>query len=160
MRICILTIAVAALTAACGRPDKIDPSLDKLGRATGPVEPSNKSTTLPPGHPPVGKGEGAMQPGTATPNETGATHVGVALETIDVPNYTYVRFRDDSNEERWAALPSAKIAVGDKIRIAESMTMQNFRSPSLDRVFPVIIFGTLKAEVAVPSNADPNASAP
>ncbi|MDD5309612.1 MAG: hypothetical protein PHU25_20025 [Deltaproteobacteria bacterium] len=173
MRACLLAVAIAIVAVACGRSEKVDPSVDKLGRATGPAEPVGPGATLPVGHPSLSPG--AMNPHGRMDQMSGASgataiRVGTVLETIDVPNYTYIRFKDATGEEHWAAVPSSKLSAGEEIRIAESMVMRDFRSPSLNRVFPAIIFGTLKvgdgasapdAGVKPPHpNAAPSAPAP
>jgi hypothetical protein len=155
MKACLFTIAIIAATSvACGTSDKVDPSVEKLGRATGPVDPAGPmpaGTALPPGHPAI-PGDANSPHGQmgqmAGPQGPATIHVGTVVETIDVPNYTYIHFKDVTGEERWAAIPSSKLAAGQEVRIAESMTMRDFRSPSLNRVFPVIIFGTLKKDEA------------
>jgi hypothetical protein len=74
--------------------------------------------------------------------ETGAI-AGEVLEVIDVPSYTYLRIGEKGSEGSWTAVPSAKVAVGAQVRVANAMKMTDFKSTALSRTFPVIYFGTL-----------------
>ena len=139
----IVTLIATALVAACGTSDSVDPSVEKLGRATGPVtpgraeEPPRQMPTMP-----QMKGDG-----------TGVIHTGEVLESFDVSRYTYLRIKTAAGAERWAAVPTAKIAVGDRASVVQSVVMHDFHSPSLDRTFPAIVFGTLADEKTTPTDA-------
>lgn len=74
--------------------------------------------------------------------DTGAI-AGEVLEVIDVPNYSYLRVGEKGSEGSWAAVPTAKVPVGTRVRIANAMKMSDFKSTALNRTFPVIFFGTL-----------------
>lgn len=67
---------------------------------------------------------------------------GAVAEVIQVEGYTYLRVTRSAGEF-WAAVPTATIAVGDKVSIANPARMTNFVSRSLSRTFPEIIFGEL-----------------
>jgi hypothetical protein len=84
----------------------------------------------------------AMPDEAAEAPETGSL-AGEVLEVIDVPNYSYLRIGDKGSEGSWAAVPTAKIAVGAKVRIADAMKMTDFKSTALNRTFSEIYFGTL-----------------
>ena len=92
----------------------------------------------------IATGEPAPTPVAETP-ETQAESVveGTVLEAIDVPSYTYYRIGASGPGGTWAAVPSAKLVVGDHARVEGAMKMVDFKSGRLNRVFPVIYFGTL-----------------
>ena len=82
---------------------------------------------------------------------------GTVAETMDAGGYTYVKLTTASGE-KWAAVPLAKVALGDKVTIVKPTVMKNFASPTLKRTFDEILFGTLDGASAV-APATPMASA-
>lgn len=77
---------------------------------------------------------------------------GRALEVIQVPNYTYVRFDVEPGRAVWAAVNSSPgLKQGDAVRVTQAQLMQNFHSASLNRDFEAIYFGVLD-EPAAPVN--------
>ena len=128
----ILVLLPILLVIACNGSQEVDPEIDKLGRATGSTNPHQM--------PPRGTmGGSAVQPAGEKP-----IHEGEIIETMNVPNYTYIKLRTDNGTESWAAIPQTRVEVGAKVQIAESLVMTKFTSPSLSRTFDSIIFGTLK----------------
>jgi hypothetical protein len=77
---------------------------------------------------------------------------GEVLETLAVSKYTYLRLRT-STGETWAAVPSATIALGSHVEIADATRMDDFKSSTLKRTFKVIYFGTLAPAGAAPAAA-------
>jgi hypothetical protein len=69
---------------------------------------------------------------------------GTVLERLDVEKYTYLRLDTGQPGGAWAAVASAKVAVGDKVRIADAQLMTAFVSATLKRTFDSIYFGTLE----------------
>ena len=69
---------------------------------------------------------------------------GEVLEIKQVPNYTYLRLKT-ADGESWAAISTAKLAVGTEVSIQNAELMDNFKSTVLNRVFPRIYFGSLAA---------------
>jgi hypothetical protein len=67
---------------------------------------------------------------------------GEVLEVLDVPNYTYIRLKTASSEV-WAAVSSAKLAVGAPITLENAVLMDDFQSQALKRTFPQIYFANL-----------------
>lgn len=127
-----LAVACAAAGPGCRSEGAgIDPGIEKLGRATGPVERRPRDE-------PGAGGGGERAAGAA------AVHEGEVVERIHVPNYTYLRLRGASGAEEWAAVPKAEIGIGARVRVVESLVMERFRSPTLDRVFDAIVFGVLE----------------
>jgi hypothetical protein len=123
-------LLAALLLSSCKPSDGIDPRIDKLGRATGPVAMGQRTEAPVQDEAPAG---GAQKP----------IREGTVLERIQVPNYTYLRLGLADGREAWAAVPRAEIEVGTKARVVESIVMHKFTSPSLGRTFESIVFGTL-----------------
>ncbi len=73
---------------------------------------------------------------------------GTVAETMDAGGYTYIKLTTASGE-KWAAVPLAKVVVGDKVTIVKPTVMKNFASPTLKRTFDEILFGTLDGASAV-----------
>jgi hypothetical protein len=80
---------------------------------------------------------------------------GKILETFDASNYTYLRLQT-ANGEAWAAVPTAKVAVGQEVAVAGPIWMENFKSNTLNRSWEKIAFGTLEGGApAAPKPAGP-----
>jgi len=127
-----LPLLAAALLCSCGSDEQIDPSVERLGRATGPVAPG-------------GSPAAAAAPGAVPERrEPGIAHDGVVLERIHVPNYTYLRLGLEGGREAWTAVPRTEIEVGARARVIESLVMHEFTSPTLRRTFASIVFGVLE----------------
>jgi hypothetical protein len=109
-----LCLAVVLVTAGCSRE-------------------SANSSAAPP------KREAAQQPSAAP--QTGQTITGTVVETMDAASYTYVRVKTDKGDV-WAATAQFKVAVGDQVTVPLEMQQTDFRSPTLNRQFPVIYFAS------------------
>ncbi|MCX7770347.1 MAG: hypothetical protein N2202_04600 [Proteobacteria bacterium] len=70
-----------------------------------------------------------------------SNHKGKVLETFQVENYTYVKINENSKDV-WIAIPKLDVKVDDTIETSEGIIMKDFRSTSLKRTFPEIIFAT------------------
>jgi hypothetical protein len=140
LQICSPLLA-AVLLCSCGSDEQIDPSVEKLGRATGPVAPGRQATA------PAAPGGGHAR------NGPGIAHDGVVLERIHVPNYTYLRLGLEGGREAWAAIPRTEIEVGTRARVIESLVMHEFTSPTLGRTFASIVFGVLEGGAGRPGDA-------
>jgi hypothetical protein len=68
---------------------------------------------------------------------------GTVLERIAVERYTYLRIGEPGSEGTWAAVPTAEVNVGERVRVRNAQRMSDFRSPTLKRTFPTIYFGEL-----------------
>jgi hypothetical protein len=93
-----------------------------------------------------------------------ATVSGKVSETIQVPNYTYLRLDTADGRSTWAAVNSApNVKRGDTVRVGQAQLMQNFHSSSLNRDFESIYFGVLDGtgnagdELRAPGMANPHA---
>lgn len=70
------------------------------------------------------------------------TLTGTVLETTDAAGYTYLKLQT-ADGESWAAVNEAKVAVGDVVTVLNPIAMTGFESPTLNRTFDEIWFGTL-----------------
>jgi hypothetical protein len=89
-----------------------------------------------------------MPPRALTQNgaEAETIHQGEVVETIDASRYTYIHLRDTSGAMIWAAVPQAQLSKGETVFIIQSLVMMDFKSKTLDRTFPSVIFGILKRQ--------------
>lgn len=99
--------------------------------------------------------------GTAVPNAAlpagDATLVGVIAESMDAGGYTYVRLKR-STDEVWVAARQFGATVGEELSVAVAMTMRDFKSPTLDRSFPLLYFASEvahKGETLTPATTAP-----
>ncbi len=69
---------------------------------------------------------------------------GTVLERLDARPYSYIRLATDQGET-WAAIPYARITLGQDVTIEGAMPMNGFESKTLKRKFEVVYFGTLQA---------------
>ncbi|MCP4679073.1 MAG: hypothetical protein GY854_27000 [Deltaproteobacteria bacterium] len=127
------------LGAGCREKERLDSNLQNLGRATGPIE--NVQAPV-------------------SPVAPGKVHSGSIVETMDVPNYTYIRFKSAGGQTLWAAVPKDKVHVGEEVEVVESLVMKDFNSPTLSRTFPSIIFGILKPRGTSDGGPSKKASTP
>ncbi len=123
--------AVFLSMIGCKSEGKVDPKVENLGRAAGPVEP----------RPPSAMGMDRR----AAPEDMGEQVVisGKVLETIDASRYTYVRLQGKDAKEIWAAIPQIKLEIGREVEVLQSLVMKDFESKTLGRVFPSVVFGVL-----------------
>lgn len=123
-------------TAAGGAVALLPASWDDetvVAEAAAPVNTSDSTHPLP------------LHP-SSEPSAAGADQgvlAGRVVESIQVPEYTYLRVEDASGAGRWAAIPKAEVIEGAPVTIEVDTKMVNFSSPSLKRTFDVIHFGTL-----------------
>ena len=68
---------------------------------------------------------------------------GLVKEKIDASVYTYLRVAAPGGDV-WAAVPTASVAVGQKVTVTVQTVMPNFESKSLGRTFERLAFGTLE----------------
>ncbi len=79
----------------------------------------------------------AAAPGAAVADTE--TITGTVAETMNAGGYTYMRLQTGSKDV-WAAAPETTVKVGEHLTASISMPMENFRSKTLNRDFPVIYF--------------------
>jgi hypothetical protein len=78
----------------------------------------------------------------APPAPSAGSLSGEVLEVRNVDSYTYLRLKTASGE-LWAAVPTANVAKGARVTIAQPMMMANFESKTLKKTFDQIAFGNL-----------------
>jgi hypothetical protein len=66
---------------------------------------------------------------------------GPVLETMDAATYTYVKVKGEAGDV-WAATNKFEVQVGDRVTVPLESPMENFRSESLKRDFPLIYFAS------------------
>jgi hypothetical protein len=145
-------VAVAAAYGAGTRQAPTAPEPPPVAPVTkAPAPPlANTDQPLPLNHPPI-----PNQPVSAPEVPIAAQELaGEVKETIDVSGYTYLRIQTASAEV-WAAVPTAKIKVGEKAKVVGGMEMKSFTSSTLKRTFESIYFGNL--EQAPAGAASPHA---
>jgi hypothetical protein len=76
------------------------------------------------------------------PGSTETTLSGKILEKLSVPSYSYLHL-DTGSDKVWVAVPTATVAVGDRVTVERAMLMSGFRSTALKRDFDRVYFGTL-----------------
>jgi hypothetical protein len=64
---------------------------------------------------------------------------GVVTETMTSGGYIYLNVANDSGSV-WVATGDCTAEVGDEVRVPASMEMRDFRSATLNRTFPSILF--------------------
>lgn len=108
----------------------------------GPSAPTVGANQLPPGHPPIAGNQPVGRVGTTqAPMDTKAI-AGKVVETIPTEKYLYLQLEKDG-KTTWAAVLKAPVKVGDEVTITQAALMTNFKSPTLDRTFETIWFGSL-----------------
>jgi hypothetical protein len=119
------------LLAGCGGEDKLDSRVKNLARAEGPVGESSQTGVM------LQRGE--------QPDEGAATVIaGRVLETVDASRYTYILVQTENEGAVWTAVPQVKLAEGESVEVLASVVMKDFKSNTLNRVFPTVVFGVLK----------------
>jgi hypothetical protein len=144
----LLIASTALLASFCRSDGTLDPKLENLGRATGPVTPTppRSRTDAPPLH---GMDETPVAP-SAPVDKAPKLIKGQVLETIDVTRYTYIHLKSEEGEPLWAAVPKTPLKKGKSVEIVQSLVMTDFESKTLNRTFPTIVFGVLHQLSAEP----------
>jgi hypothetical protein len=89
---------------------------------------------------------------------------GKVVEKQDAPPYTYVRLKDRSGNETWAAVPKTQLEIGEEVTLKGGLVMTNFSSKTMDRTFESIVFasglvrGSNNKSARSPGNATGNFS--
>ncbi len=74
-----------------------------------------------------------------TAHAASGRHDGTVVEVVNTGRYTYVHV-DTGDNKVWAAAPSFKVEVGDKVEVPPGAPMKDFHSKTLDRTFDLIYF--------------------
>lgn len=102
--------------------------------------------------------DGRLAVPATPPAPTAMSVAGEVLEVQNVESYTYLKLRT-AQGETWAAVPTTKVAKGDKVTISNAMVMNNFESKALKRKFDTVIFGVVgqPGQAAAAPGASPHA---
>lgn len=78
---------------------------------------------------------------TPSPNPSSGsiTHKVVVQEVIQTSSYTYLRVKEDNNEN-WLAVPKMQAELGATYYHEDGMEMKNFHSKELNRDFELVFF--------------------
>lgn len=90
-------------------------------------------------------------PKASTPPADGIT--GTIVETMNTAGYTYMLL-DGGSSQTWVAIPETTVQKGAKVTCSAGMEMKNFKSTTLDRTFPSIIFSTGLADTSQQKSAE------
>ncbi len=90
--------------------------------------------------------------------QAGANLTGTILETMDSGGYTYLKLKTPAGES-WAAVNQVSVKVGEQVTVIGATQMDGFESPTLNRKFDRIYFGSL-APSAGTEMASAHGSAP
>jgi len=105
-------------------------ALAAAGCGTEPSATATTATAAPSATP------AALVAATAPPP---ATIAGTIAETMNSGGYTYARLQTGT-KDAWVAANELPVKVGDRIAAAIDMPMENFKSKTLNRSFPLIYF--------------------
>jgi hypothetical protein len=87
------------------------------------------------------------------------TLTGTVREQIPVGPYVYLRL-ETAGGETWAAVAAAPVTTGRSVTVYNAMAMDAFTSPSLQRTFDRIWFGSLTPNGGAPGTAGTPSAAP
>lgn len=131
----LIVISSLMLGVGCKEQESLSPEVQRLGRATGPV---------------VEK-KGSEQPSEPMAPSGGKVLSGRVLETMEASRYTYLQLETQNKDKLWVAIPKTQISAGQEVEVVESIVMKDFKSPTLNRSFPTIVFGVLKGHEQQPT---------
>ena len=88
----------------------------------------------------------------ARAKQTKLPHEGTITEHIKMAQYSYIHVKMDDGTEVWLAAPVQNLDEGARIEFPNGTVMKNFRSNSLNRNFPFIVFiGEVRKVAASPA---------
>lgn len=99
--------------------------------------PQTAQPAPPPGHPSPGAAMQLIRPGTE--QSSAPRRTGVALDSIDANEYTYIEV-DEAGKSYWIATARMKIMRGDMVQFEDGVTMEQFYSKLLKRTFQSVMF--------------------
>lgn len=99
----------------------------------------------------------AAQAATSGTPSAPTTLKGRVLEIVPAGSYLYLRLQTGAGET-WAAIARGEVRKGDQVVIDDVTVMNNFRSKTLDRVFPSLAFGHLRGQAAQSPHGTPLAA--
>lgn len=117
--ICILGgFSLALAVISCGSET---PETERTGQAASPAQ----TISVP------------QEPSSEIDSKS--TLTGKVLETHNGGGYTYIHL-DTESGKKWVAMPETLVQEGEEISVVTEMTMEDFESKSLERIFEEIIF--------------------
>jgi hypothetical protein len=176
LKVVVISVACCSAVLGCKQdPPSIEPAAAE-GQAPaihqpGPAAPASAApdltgpgaagaNTLPPGHPPIGGSAAPAGRAAAPATQAGEALTGTVKQTIPAGKYLYIELETTTGGPTWTAVLTEPVTIGSKITIVNANLMQKFRSPTLDRTFDAIWFGTLqRAKVEAPASAPKAAAA-
>lgn len=120
----LLALALSQNALAADKPAAANPH-------AGMSMPANPHAGGMPANP---HGEGIRNPTAKT-----VAGKGSVQEVLTVPQFTYIHLLQDGRSV-WLAAPTTAVKKGDALQYSEGMTMNNFYSKHLKRLFQVIVF--------------------
>jgi hypothetical protein len=134
-------IAIAGFPLACSGTS--EPGLPAAQADAAPAAPATRSEALAP----------------TTRPEIPSQLSGTVAETMDSGGYTYLRLATAQGEQ-WAAVRQARVEKGAAVVVENAVLMEGFESPTLNRTFDRVWFGSLAGRGAGPQAGAPHAGAP
>ncbi len=106
---------------------------------------------IPPGHPPVDH-KAIMEQVKQSGSDSDLNLQGKAISVLPVSGYIYIEVAHDKGDNLWMAVPEdVVVKEGDTVHYKEGPIMQDFKSKSLDRTFPSVMF---LSRVLITSNSE------
>ena len=121
----VVLVVVGSVVAGAACSKQAEPPA--AAAAAGPAAVPATQGAMPGGMPPTGA-QAAVE-----------TISGEVAETMDAANYTYLRVKSAKGDV-WVATAKTPVKVGEKVVVPLEQAMENFRSESLKRDFPLIYF--------------------
>jgi hypothetical protein len=98
------------------------------------------AAATPPGHPPVDH-KAIMEQAKQSGSDSDLNLQGKAISVLPVSGYVYIEVAHDEGDNLWMAVPEdVVVKEGDTVHYKEGPIMQDFKSKSLDRTFPSVMF--------------------
>jgi len=126
-KIILVGVAMAFLMGGCGQ--------DKSQPAAGSSEKTGQAASQEAGSQAAAQPQALGEP----QNIPSWSFSGKVAEVVDAAGYTYVRVENGS-EQKWVAIPSTKIEIGEEVAFADGLVMPNFHSKALNKDFEEVVF--------------------
>ena len=147
MKQALAVLVISACVVACGGKETATQNASTPSRPVSTTSDASVAAVLPAGHPPIPAATEAAPGAAAAPS---GTVTGSVAETFDAGGYTYLRLKTASGEE-WAAIRQTVVKKNATVKLDVQMVAENFKSSTLKRTFPRIIFGALAGEGSAPA---------
>lgn len=147
MKQALAVLVISLCVVACGGKEPATQNASTPSRPVSTASDPSAAAVLPAGHPPI---PAANEPASAAATAPSGTVTGSVAETFDAGGYTYLRLKTASGEE-WAAIRQTVVKKNATVKLDVQMVAENFKSSTLKRTFPRIIFGALAGEGSAPA---------